>query len=72
MRDRSERVAFKVCHVNNKLYLTCGTIICETCVIRELDMNLRLRVEEPCDSQDLIICIIFYKERQKFHFFRIL
>lgn len=40
MRDRSERVAFKVCHVNNKLYLTCRTTICETCVTKELDMNL--------------------------------
>lgn len=50
IRDRSERVAFKVCHVNNKVYLTCGTIICETCVIREFDMDLRLYVEEPCDG----------------------
>lgn len=46
MRDHSKRVAFKVCHVNNKLYLTCRTI-CETYVTRELDMNLRF---EYCDN----------------------
>lgn len=60
MRDRSERVAFKVCHVNNKLYLTCRTTICETYVTRELDIDLRHLVIELWSYYRIIFC-----QRQK-------